>query len=92
MSASTFRLAASTDAKLFKLAVVSPVKGKAGELMFTRSVQALDISSAVKVVRAEVEGTGFIVMQECAFNSQVQPMNTITYALLKAYKATGAVL
>jgi hypothetical protein len=80
------------SASVFNLAVVSPVKGKAGTLMFTRSVKATDISSAVKQVRAEVEGTGFLVMQESAYMSGKYPMNTITAALHKAYTATGAVL
>jgi hypothetical protein len=47
----------------FDLVAVKPVKGQPGILMLSRTTYADSISAAVKTVRQEVEGSGWVVLQ-----------------------------
>jgi len=51
----------------FSLAIVRPVAGHKGELIYTMDRYADSISAAVKATRLEVEGSGWIVLQKDAF-------------------------
>jgi hypothetical protein len=56
----------------FDLAVVNPVKGQVGELKFTRTTYAESVSAAVKNVRHEVEGSGWVVLQADDYRRSVR--------------------
>lgn len=75
---------------IFNLAVVRPVKGQAGELIMTRTTHADSITDAVKRVRGEFEGTGYVVMQEQAFQPKAQSFGPVGEALLTAYQRSIA--
>lgn len=47
----------------FDLTVIEPIKGKPGKVVFTTQRFASDINEAVKSVRMDIEGSGWIVVQ-----------------------------
>ena len=53
----------------FELSVIKPVKGKPGELVFSATVYAETVSDAVKKLRSEVEGSGWIVVQTASLHT-----------------------
>lgn len=56
----------------FDLSVIKPVPGKPGILMFTRTTYAESVSAAVKIVRQEVEGSGYVVLQSDDYRRSVR--------------------
>jgi hypothetical protein len=60
----------------FELSVLKPVKGKPGKLMFEISKFANSISDAVKEVRWEVEGSGWIVVQSSSLK-KLEPVEAV---------------
>ena len=47
----------------FHLSVLQPIKGKAGKVMFTYEKHARNVTEAVEAVRAELAGSGMVVVQ-----------------------------
>ena len=47
----------------FDLTVIKPIKGKPGQVIFTTQRWANSVSDAVKEVRVDIEGSGWIVVQ-----------------------------
>lgn len=74
----------------FSLAVVRPVKGQSGELVCNRVVSANTITDAVRQVRNEFEGSGFVVMQSSAFKPSKSEVTPMVAALAKAYDEKSA--
>ena len=56
----------------FDLSVIKPMKGQKGELMFEAKVHAESISSAVKKLRDQVAGSGWVVVQSAALHLKPQ--------------------
>lgn len=51
----------------FSLVVVKPVKGKKGELVFSADIHAESVSHAVRLLREQLDGSGWIVLQKADF-------------------------
>lgn len=63
----------------FELSVLAPEKGKPGKVMFTISKFAKSVSDAVREVRMEIEGSGWIVVQSSSLKKpkeEVVEVNT----------------
>lgn len=52
----------------FDFSVIKPMKGQRGELMFEARINADSISSAVKKLREQVAGSGWVVVQSAALH------------------------
>lgn len=68
----------------FSLVVVQPIKGKEGRLVFTADIHAENVTSAVKTLREQIDGSGWIVLQSSAYTQEVKG-TAIEHALVKAY-------
>lgn len=62
----------NTQNTAFDLSVIKPMKGQKGELMFEARVHAESISAAVKKLREQVSGSGWVVVQSAVLNAKPQ--------------------
>lgn len=58
----------TTENTAFNLSVIKPVKGQKGELVFEATIHAESVSAAVKRLRDQVAGSGWIVVQSAALH------------------------
>lgn len=78
-------LALIKDLQSFELAVVQPRKGKPGRVVFTATIHGHNVSDAVRVLRDQINGSGWIVIQKAAVEQVATSDNTMTAALRRAY-------
>lgn len=74
----------------FNLSVVQPKKGTKGKVVFTATIHAQTVSEAVKLLREQVEGSGWIVLQSSQVDAEPTGDNTMTAALRRAYEKAAA--
>ncbi len=55
----------------FSLVVVQPVKGKPGKEIFSADIHAESVSEAVRLLRQQVAGSGWIVLQKADFQRPI---------------------
>lgn len=71
----------------FSLVVVQPVKGKPGKEIFSADIHAESVTEAVHLLRQQVEGSGWIVLQKADFKSRPIINPIIAEKLSVAYQA-----
>ena len=69
----------------FELVAVRPVAGKKGELVFSMTKHAADVSSAVKAARRDIEGSGLVILQAASYHADEPANNQMLSALIRAH-------
>jgi len=89
---SSFEMASSVPAhhKAFDLVVIQPVSFMPGKVVFTATIHAESVSKAVQILRKEVEGSGFVVLQRSAYALSICENTAVLDALVDAYERSVA--
>ena len=79
-----------TKLNSYELVAVRPVSGNRGELIFSMTRHATDVSSAVKAARRDIEGSGLVILQAASYHTDEPANNQMLNALIRAHEGSRA--
>ena len=79
-----------TKLNSFDLVAVRPVAGKRGELVFSMTKYAANISEAVSRAKKDIEGSGLVVLQAASYHADEPANNQMLNALIRAHDKLAA--